>query len=70
MKHVGLGCIEGWACPSCGQCERFVIKAVSLFDIQADGTEQCDGVEWTEDSWVRCPQCAWQGRIRDVETHD
>jgi ssDNA-binding Zn-finger/Zn-ribbon topoisomerase 1 len=70
QKTVGEGLIEGWACPKCGQTERFVIEATSRFEIQADGTEQCDGVEWSDANYVQCPECAWQGTVRDVEVPD
>lgn len=66
-KCVGEGCIEGWACPKCGQYEHFTVEATAFFDVNADGTDQCDGVDWTDDSHVQCPDCGWHGTVSDVE---
>ncbi len=66
-RPSGEGCIEGWACPNCGQFERFVVEATSMFEVEADGTDQCGDVEWSVTNYVRCPECEWQGTVKDVE---
>ena len=66
-RRVGEGCIEGWACPKCGQFESFIVQGVSMFEIEALGTDQCGGVEWSDESLVRCPDCGWKGTVKDVE---
>lgn len=65
QQQRGANCIEGFRCPECGNFERFKIVATSAFTMEADGSEEYEGVEWDNDSHCTCPNCCFGGLVRD-----
>lgn len=51
-------CLEGVACPACGQNDKFHIQATVTALVTDDGAEALNGgFNWDNDSWCRCPNC-------------
>lgn len=53
-------------CPKCGQYERFEIAAETLLEVTDEGSEDIGGHEWGDQSFCRCPECEWQGTVREA----
>lgn len=67
-----INCLEGLACPKCGQDDELLVVAkmwVSLRDDGtdpfADSTKMCGDVEYDNDSSAQCPECGFHGELRD-----
>lgn len=61
-------CLEGIACPSCGQADSFGVQATAWFDVTDDGTEfdySAGGPEWDDSSPIICRSCYNQGTVGD-----
>lgn len=58
--------LDGMACPKCKQDENFDISVTSLVTFTDDGTEDSQGYEWGEDSYINCPECDWEGMVKDT----
>lgn len=56
-------CLEGLACPKCGNDERLFIVGMSVFEVVDDGTVEHEDVEWDDSSHTRCPQCNFVGNL-------
>ena len=56
-------CLEGLACPQCGNDERLFIVGMSVFEVVDDGTLEHESVEWDDSSHTRCPQCNHEGNL-------
>lgn len=59
-------CLEGCACPKCGQEDCFDVEATSTFRLIDNGTEYHTDVEYDDDSEASCPDCAWSGKWKYV----
>lgn len=59
-------CLEGMECPQCGQYYRFRIAAEALFNVVDDGTQEYGDVEWYDNNHASCPECEWEGKVRDL----
>lgn len=58
-------CLEGLRCPNCKQDDTLHIAGTSLFYVIDDGTTEHEDVEWDDDSFARCPQCGFEGKLCD-----
>jgi DNA-directed RNA polymerase subunit RPC12/RpoP len=56
-------CLEGIACPKCGNDERVIIAVKTLATVTDDGAEPFGDMEWDDDSFARCPECDHWGRL-------
>ncbi len=65
-------CLEGIACPGCGQSDRFFITAqitAEVTDAGADIAPSPRGdVEWDDSSPATCPECNREGPLREFRT--
>ena len=63
MSSRNSNCLEGIACPECGQGDSFRIEGRSVFEVTDEGTVGHSDVEWDKDSWALCPVCEHEGRL-------
>lgn len=66
-------CLEGIACPACGQeeCFRIAIKTTVL--VYDDGTEEdnlAGDTEWDDTSYCECRDCGHHGVVKDFKMID
>jgi len=61
-------CLEGIACPRCGNDERVIIAVETLATVTDDGAETFGDMEWDDDSFTRCPECDYWGRLAKFRT--
>lgn len=53
-------------CPRCGQYERFEITVKTVLEVTDDGQEDISDHEWDQNSFCQCPECEWQGTVREA----
>lgn len=61
-------CLEGVACPNCGQEHRFHIAAMVMVEVTDNGTEDMGGAyEWDDSNTCQCadPNCDYTGSLRE-----
>ena len=60
-------CLEGLACPKCGNDERLFITGSAVFEVHDDGTENYQDVEWDSNSPTACgnADCDFAGDLGD-----
>lgn len=58
-------CLEGIACPACGNEDRLRIAGTTVFTVTDEGTEDHGDILWDDDSYARCPECDREGVLRD-----
>ena len=63
-------CLEGLRCPKCKQDDMLHIAGTSLFHVVDDGTLQHEDIEWDDDSFARCPQCNFEGILKDFRIEE
>jgi len=59
-------CLEGCACPSCGQSDLFRVAAFSVFEVTDEGTYDHFDVNWEDDASTWCGECEWKGVFGDL----
>ncbi len=62
---ANTNCLEGLACPKCGNDGRLYIHGMSVFEVFDDGTARHWNVEWDDDSHTVCPisDCKFEGKL-------
>jgi len=63
-------CLEGLRCPECKQEDVLEIMGTTLFRVVDDGTDSHTDVEWDCNSYTRCPQCNFEGTLKDFNIHE
>lgn len=58
-------CLEGFACPECGQTEHFDITSEVIAHVHDSGVEDTDGPCWSAVSGCVCPDCGHDGMVKD-----
>jgi len=53
-------CLQGLACPSCGNDSMLTIEARVLAVVTDDGAETFGDMEWNARSYAECPECGHQ----------
>lgn len=61
-------CLEGLACPKCGNDSELIIEAKTLAAVTDDGAEAFGDMEWDESSFAQCPECKHHGCLREFRT--
>ena len=56
-------CLEGIRCPACGSTAKFRIEALTTVDMLDDGTDETNGTEWNDQSWIECSSCLTSGTV-------
>lgn len=62
-RAKNTNCLEGIACPECGNHKSFSILMSSWFDINDDGTGDNEDTEWGDDSAITCTECQHSGTV-------
>ena len=67
---TNTNCLEGIRCPKCAQEDRFMIAAKIIAEVTDDGADVAspmygNGFEWDDDSYCRCPECDFEGKLKD-----
>lgn len=69
-------CLEDIACPKCGQRDEFVVQALLHVglrdegtDAYSDSTKHYGDTDWGPNSFCRCPDCDYEGKVRNF-THE
>lgn len=62
---ANTNCLEGMACPECGNLEPFHIWGTAVFLAHDDGTESYSDVAWEPDDQCACPSCGYVGTVGD-----
>lgn len=57
-------CLEGIACPKCGNDAMIHIEARTLAVVTDDGAETFGDMEWDGDSYAECPDCHHRGTLK------
>lgn len=69
MKNVN--CLQGFACPSCGNDDTLIVTAIAEFELCDDGTYGPIGdVEFDDDSWMRCGECGYRHRVANFREEE
>jgi hypothetical protein len=55
-----------WRCPRC-ESEIRIFEAKTTILVYADGCEQDDGFEWSDESKAECAECDWEGTAGEAE---
>jgi DNA-directed RNA polymerase subunit RPC12/RpoP len=56
-------CLEGIACPQCGNDFRIYIGVKTLAEVTDEGAETFGDMEWDGDSYAECPDCRHSGTL-------
>jgi DNA-directed RNA polymerase subunit RPC12/RpoP len=65
---TNTNCLEGIACPTCGNDAMIYIEAKTLTMVKDDGAEAFGDMEWDDDSYAECPECRHRGTLREFRT--
>ncbi|MBS0207756.1 MAG: hypothetical protein JSS27_02270 [Planctomycetes bacterium] len=65
---TNVNCLEGIRCPQCAQEDRFKITALISCLVTDDGSEPTGDHEWDDDSSTHCPDCGFDGKLRNFRT--
>lgn len=60
-------CLEGMACPKCGEEEPFNIEMKSVFTIYDQGTDSYGDTEWGDESYCECLHCHFYGTVANFK---
>ena len=65
-------CLEGLACPKCGQDQTLEITGSAVFHVHDDGTEGYEDVEYDMNSPTACPgpECDFDGDLGDFRVKE
>lgn len=56
-------CLEDKACPKCGSRGSFHIACTTIMDVDDSGTDDPQGAEWDENSYIQCRHCDHDGTV-------
>ena len=67
-------CLEGKACPRCGQEDDIHLLVLTWMSLNDDGTDfYADSLKWMpeaeydKDTHARCPYCGFAGKLEDFD---
>ncbi len=64
-ESKNTNCLEGVACPKCGQDDYMRVQGTAVFILTDDGTDDHAGACYDDDSWANCPECNFTGTLKD-----
>lgn len=64
---MNTNCLAKMRCPDCGNYGPFRILASVWVDVLDEGTEDCDGFEWEDDSPCECRNCDYTATVGDFK---
>jgi len=69
---MNVNCLEGLRCPKCKQKDKLKILTLQWVVMTDDGNnpfddclDLCSNIEWCNDSPASCPECKFEGIVRD-----
>ena len=62
---TNTNCLEGIACPKCGNDTRIYIEARTLAVVTDNGAETFGDMEWGGESYAECPECRHHGTVEE-----
>lgn len=62
-------CLEGIACPACGDDSSLTIEVRTLAHVTDDGAETFGHLEWDDASYAACPGCGHHGTLAAFRSH-
>ena len=65
---MNTNCLEGLACPKCGQAEMLKISAHCVVEVTDDGTGDAANFEWYDEDNASCPSCHYFGTLATFRT--
>lgn len=66
-------CLAGMQCPKCQNEEPFKIEVRALITLYDDGSDPDEGlgdIDWQDDTYCECGQCAHYGTIKDFRVKE
>ena len=70
-KNPNKNCLEGMRCPKCGSYDAFNILITTQMRFTDEGedflNDKGSAQEWDDDSWCRCCECDWDGKVKDFK---
>jgi len=67
---TNCNCLEGLACPRCGNDSMLTIEATTLAVVTDDGAETFGDMEWDAGSYAECPKCGNQATVAAFQATD
>lgn len=65
-RNGNENCLEGLACPACGNHKKLIIQCLAWIPHEDDGTPpEFQDLEWNDDSRINCPECDRVGRATE-----
>ena len=61
--------LEGLQCPSCKQADSLKIECLIVCTMTDMGTEEIGEADFTDESWACCPQCEFEGEVKDFRLY-
>ena len=62
-------CLQGIACPQCGNDAMISIEVWTLAVVTDDGAETYGDMQWNSDSYAECPDCEHCGTLGEFRVH-
>jgi hypothetical protein len=62
---TNTNCLEGIACPACGNDFMIYIEARTMAAVTDDGSETFGDMEWDASSYTECPDCGRSGTLSE-----
>ena len=54
-------------CPECDRDDALQVEITVMADLSDEGTEPAGDHEWDSDSFCRCNECGWSGKVKDAQ---
>jgi hypothetical protein len=62
---TNTNCLDGIACPTCGNDFRIYIQIATLAVVTDDGAETFGDMDWDDSSYAECPDCKRHGTLSE-----
>ena len=66
---TNTNCLQGIACPKCGQNARMIIEVRSLAVVTDEGAETFGDMDWDDDNYAECPECGFPDTLAAFRCH-
>lgn len=64
---TNVNCLQGIACPKCGNDAIINVEVRILAAVTDDGAETFGDMEWDDSSYAECPECEHRGTLADFQ---
>lgn len=64
-KNGNNNCLRGFECPKCGNHEILRIQLTTCMRMADDGEDGHGELEYNDESYCDCPDCAYHGTVKD-----